>query len=155
MSIAPTLQKYLDSNVVYEVIPHEPTQTSARTAQACHVSGDQLAKGIVLRHNGRYLLAVVPASHHIRLAELKAQLGDDVRLAGEQDLKRLFPDCMPGAVPAIGQCYDLDVIVDDSIEQPPDVYIEGGDHATLIHLSQAEFAKLMADARHMRFSVHD
>jgi len=155
MAIAPTLQKYLDSNALYDVITHEPTPTSARTAQACHVSGNRLAKAIVLRHNGGYLLAVVPASHHIRLAELKSQLGDDVDLADEQDLKRLFPDCVPGAVPAIGQCYDLDVVVDDSIQEPPDVYFEGGDHATLIHLTKPEFARLMADARHFRFSVHD
>jgi Ala-tRNA(Pro) deacylase len=155
MAIAPTLQKYLDSNVLYDVITHIPTQTSARTAQACHVSGDQLAKAIVLRRNADYLLAVVPASHHVRLAALKSQLGDDVDLADEQELKRLFPDCVPGAVPAIGQCYDLDVIVDDSIQELSDVYLEGGDHATLVHMTQPEFAKLMADARHFRFSVHD
>ncbi|MPZ37650.1 MAG: hypothetical protein GEU95_06230 [Rhizobiales bacterium] len=155
MAIAPTLQKYLDRNVVYDVITHEPTVTSGRTAQACHVSGDQLAKAIVLRRNGNYLLAVVPASHHIRVTDLKSQLGDDVDLADEKELKRLFPDCVPGAVPAVGQCYDLDVIIDDSIQQPADVYLEGGDHMTLIHLTQAEFARLMADARHFRFSVHD
>jgi Ala-tRNA(Pro) deacylase len=155
MAISPTLQKYLDSNVLYDVITHEPTPSSARTAEACHVSGDRIAKGIVLRRKGSYLLAVVPASHHIQLAELKAQIGDDVELAGEQELKQLFPDCVPGAVPPIGQCYDLDVIIDDSIQEPSDVYIEGGDHTTLIHLSQAEFAKLMADAQHFRFSVHD
>lgn len=155
MTIAPTLQRYLDSNVVYDVITHEPTPSSARTAQACHVSGDRLAKAIVLRRGGNYLLAVMPASHHIRLAELKAQLGDDVELADEQELKRLFPDCVPGAVPPIGQCYDLDVIVDDSIQEPPEIYLEGGDHTTLVRLTQAEFAKLMADARRFRFSAHD
>jgi hypothetical protein len=46
MAIAPTLQKYLDQNVTYEVIPHEPTLSSMRTAEACHISGDGLAKGI-------------------------------------------------------------------------------------------------------------
>jgi len=155
MAIAPILQRYLDSNVVYDVITHEPTPSSARTAQACHVSGDRLAKAIVLRRDGSYLLAVVPASHHIRLAELKAQLGDDIELANEQELQRLFPDCAPGAVPPIGQCYDLDVIVDDSIQEPPEIYLEGGDHTTVIRLSQAEFARLMADARRLRFSAHD
>src|SRR5437763_9728133 len=48
MAIAPTLQRYLDQTVTYDVIPHEPTLTSQRTAQICHISGDRLAKGIVL-----------------------------------------------------------------------------------------------------------
>jgi Ala-tRNA(Pro) deacylase len=155
MTIAPTLQKYLDRNVTYDVLTHEPTMSSTRTAQACHISGDRLAKAVVLRHNGGYVLAVLPASHHIQLADLKSQIGDDLELADEKDIRRLFPDCALGAIPAVGECYELDVIVDDSIEDQPDVYLEAGDHATLVHMDRAQFARLMAEARHGRFSVHD
>ena len=144
MAIAPILQKHLDRNVTYDVLTHDPTMSSTRTAQACHVSGDRLAKAIVLRHDGRYLLAVLPATHHVRLADLKVQIGDDVDLANEDEIKRLFPDCAPGAVPPVGEAYELDVIVDDSIQAQPDVYLEGGDHTTLVHMDQAQFARLMA-----------
>ena len=154
MTIAPTLQRHLDRNVTYELITHEATMSSTRTAQACHVSGDCLAKGIVLRHNGGYMLAVLPASRHLRLPDLKLEIGADVDLADEGEIERLFPDCAPGAIPPIGECYDLDVIVDDSIQQPPEIYLEGGDHTTLVHLSQAQFTRLMSGARHGRFSIH-
>lgn len=154
MTIAPTLQRHLDRNVTYELITHEATMSSTRTAQACHVSGDCLAKGIVLRHNGGYMLAVLPASRHLRLPDLKLEIGADVDLADEGEIDRLFPDCAPGAIPPIGECYDLDVIVDDSIQQPPEIYLEGGDHTTLVHLSQAQFTRLMSGARHGRFSIH-
>lgn len=156
MSIAPTLQKYLAAeNIQYEEIPHEPTMSSARTAETCHISGDCLAKGIVLRRDGGYMLAVLPASHHLRLSELRTRLGDDVDMANETEVNQLFQDCSPGAVPAVGKCYGLDLIVDDSIEAQPEIYMEAGDHQTLLHLSQAQFARLMADAPHGRFSVHD
>jgi Ala-tRNA(Pro) deacylase len=155
MSIAPTLQRHLDSNVTYEVITHDATMSSTRTAQASHVSGECLAKAIVLRRDGGYMLAVLPASHHIRLGDLKRQLGDDVGLADESELRKLFPDCALGAVPAVGECYGLDVIVDDSIEERPEIYLEGGDHMTLVHVSRAQFARLMSEARLGRFSVHD
>ena len=155
MSIAPTLRTFLDQNVTYDVMMHEPTMSSTRTAEAAHVSGDCLAKAVVLRRNGGYMLAVLPASHHIRLPDLRQQIGNDVALADESEIKRLFPDCELGAVPAVGECYDLDVIVDDSIQEQPDVYLEGGDHTTLIHISQAQFTRLMSGARHGRFSVHD
>jgi Ala-tRNA(Pro) deacylase len=155
MTIAPTLQKYLDQNVTYEAIPHEPTLSSMRTAEACHISGDGLAKGIVLRRNGSYMLAVLPASHHIRLSDLRSQLGNDVDLADEMEIDQLFADCAHGAVPPVGECYGLDVIVDDSIQEQPEIYLESGDHETLLHMSQAEFARVTAQARHGRFSVHD
>jgi Ala-tRNA(Pro) deacylase len=152
MSIAPTLQRYLDQIVTYEVIQHEPTMSSTRTAEVCHVSGDRVAKAIVLRRDGGYLLAVLPASHHIHLQDLRMQLDDKVDLATEDEIAQLFRDCARGAVPAR---YGLDVIVDDSIDTQPEVYLEGGDHITLIHLDQGQFARLNVEARHGRFSAHD
>src|SRR5258707_8863621 len=110
MPLAPTPQKHLDQNVTYEVITHDPTISSTRTAQACHVSGDRLAKAIVLRRDGGYMLAVLPASHHIRLPELRQHIGDDVAFADQSEIKPVFPDCALGAVPPLGGCVQLDVI---------------------------------------------
>lgn len=156
MSIAPTLQKYLAAqNIEYEEILHEFSMSSSHTAEACHISGDRLAKGIVLRRDGDYMLAVMPASHHLRLSELRTQLGDHVDMANEAEVNRLFRDCAHGAVPAVGKCYGLNIIVDDSIEAQPEIYMEAGDHETLLHMSQAQFARLTANALRGRFSAHD
>lgn len=156
MSIAPTLQKYLAAqNIEYEEILHEFSMSSSRAAEACHISGDRLAKGIVLRRDGDYMLAVMPASHHLRLSELRTQLGDHVDMANEAEVNRLFRDCAHGAVPAVGKCYGLNIIVDDSIEAQPEIYMEAGDHETLLHMSQAQFARLTANALRGRFSAHD
>jgi Ala-tRNA(Pro) deacylase len=154
MPIAPILQRYLDQNVTYDVIDHEPTMSSTRTAEVCHVSGDRVTKGVVLRHHGGYLLAVIPASHRIHLQDLRMQLGDSIELASEDEIAPLFRDCAHGAVPPVGDCYGLEVIVDDSIEMQPDLYMEGGDHATLIHVDRGQFARLNVEAQHGRFSVH-
>lgn len=152
MSVAPTLAKYLDQNASYDTIIHEPTVSSMRTAEACRISGDCLAKGVVLRCDGSYLLAVLPASYRINLPELRMELGEDVELANESEIDGLFRDCARGAVPPIGECYNLDVIVDDSLTYPSDIYFEGGDHATVIHMRQSQFARLTAGAAHDMFS---
>jgi Ala-tRNA(Pro) deacylase len=108
----------------------------------------------LLRDEVGYALAVLPASHHIRLAELRRQFGDDVALASEHEVEDLFQDCERGAVPAVGECYGLDMVVDDSIEEQPEIYFEGGDHETLVRMSRGQFANLTAAARHGRFSAH-
>ena len=156
MAIAPTFQKYLATkNVLYDIVAHEPTMSSMRTAEACRISGDRIAKGVVLRDEYGYVLAILPASHHIRLDDLRTQLGLDVELAAEYEIEELFDDCLPGAIPPAGECYGLDTMIDDSIEELPEVYLEGGDHETLVHMSHAQFASLTATARHGCFSVHD
>ena len=143
MAIAPTFQKYLAAkDVAYDVVAHEPTKSSIRTAEACRVSGDCVAKAVVLRDE-------YPPG------DLRMQLGLDVDLAAEYEIEELFEDCAPGAVPPVGESYGLDMVVDDSIEEQPEVYLEAGDHATLVHMSHVQFACLTATARHGCFSAHD
>jgi Ala-tRNA(Pro) deacylase len=49
----------------------------------------------------------------------------------------------------------LEVIVDDSIEAQREIYMEGGDHATLIHLGRGQFARLTTEAGRGHFTAHD
>jgi Ala-tRNA(Pro) deacylase len=155
MTVAPTLQKYLDQTITYDLVPHDPTMSSTRTAEACHVPGDRLAKAVVLRRDSGYIMAILPASRHLHLPALRMQLGHRVDLANEDEIAKLFTDCERGAIPPVGECYGLDVIVDDSIDSQREVYLEGGDHATLIRLGGEQFARLTANAWHGHFTTHD
>lgn len=156
MAIAMTIQQYLaDQGVDYQAVDHPPTQSSMQTAQASHIPGDCLAKAVVLETQDGYLLAVLPASHHIRLGQLRACLNQAVDLAAEDKVTSLFADCEVGAVPPIGAAYGLDVIMDGALGNQSEVYFEGGDHATLVRLAAEDFHKLLGDVPHVEFSVHD
>lgn len=155
MATARMLERYLTGKGAdYEVMPHEPTVSSMRTAEASHVPADSIAKGVVLKDGDGYLLAVLPASHHLELDELEAQLERHVSLATEDEIEALFPDCARGAIPPIGAAYGLDTIVDSSIAETPEIYFEAGDHETLVHMKTQAFDRLLADAEHGRFSLH-
>jgi len=41
---------------------------------------------------------------------------DNVDMANESEITQLLRDCAHGGVPAVGNCYGLDLLVDDSIE---------------------------------------
>ena len=99
------------------------------------------------------MLAVLPASRRISRVDLKAELGEDFALATENELEQLFEDCVLGAIPPIGECYGLDAVVETTVCDQPDVYFEGGDHATLVHVSQAQFAELTGHAPHAHFAA--
>src|SRR5688572_19318602 len=76
MTIAPTLQQYMDEQRIrYELVPHEPTLSALGSAHAGHIPSDRLAKAVVLNEGGRYTLAVLPASHHLRLSDLRLNSG--------------------------------------------------------------------------------
>ena len=68
MAIAMTLKDYLeDSGVSYDVISHNYTTSSMSTAEATHISGEQLIKSIILEDEDGYIMAVVPSTHHVEL----------------------------------------------------------------------------------------
>ncbi len=153
MSIAHTLQDYMTQRGIhYEVMTHPHTATSMETAAAAHVPGDELAKAVILEDDDGYVMAVVPATHHVRLGKLRGQLGRNLRLALERDFSTLFSDCEPGAVPPLGMAYGMPTLVDDSLTEQPDVYFEAGDHEGLVHLNGIAFQGLLAAAQHGRFS---
>ncbi|WP_431858423.1 aminoacyl-tRNA deacylase [Azospirillum sp.] len=155
MGIAITMEQFLDHNTAhYDLMRHAPTESSLRTAEASHIPGDCLAKGVVLKDEIGYLLAVLPATHHIRMAELEARTNRHLHLAAEPEMQALFRDCARGAVPVTGAAYGMDMIIDDSLAAQPDVYFEGGDHETLVHMDGGEFNRLFARVPHGNFSVH-
>jgi Ala-tRNA(Pro) deacylase len=48
--------------------------------------------------------------------------------------------------------WGVETVVDDDLDENAEVYIEGGDHETLIRMSGDQFSALMKGARHGRFS---
>jgi len=153
MTIAVRLQRYLDSQgVSYDAIPHPRATTSAGSAHAAHVPGTHVAKPVVVHHEDGYVLAIVPSTHRVELGSLRDILGRHLGLATEAEIDRLFDDCETGAVPPIGAAYGLPVLVDESLDGAADLFFEGGDHRTLVHVRGDAFRALTKDARRARFS---
>ncbi|MHA7883098.1 YbaK/EbsC family protein [Nitratireductor rhodophyticola] len=72
-----------------------------------------------------------------------AIVGDKVVLASEEETAALFPDCEEGAVPVFGAPYRIACMIDDELDTDQDVYFEGGDHRTLVHVTGKGFEQLM------------
>ncbi len=155
MTIPATVCEYLEhANVEYSIVTHPYSESSMHTAEAAHVTGEDIAKGVLLKDDAGYVLAVLPATHHVKVGEVQRQLGRPVEPAPEVDLAVVFPDCALGAEPALGPAYDLDTITDDSLRGHPEIYFEAGDHEELIRLTGREFESLLEESQFMSFSGH-
>jgi Ala-tRNA(Pro) deacylase len=155
MSISLTVEDYLTrEGVKYETVVHSPTQDAAHTAQTAGVSGDRVAKAVVLEDADGYLMAVIPASHRLDLQAAEQELNRHLSLTDECDLVRVFVDCEPGAIPVLGQAYGVDTVVDRSLIGSPEVFFEGGDHLSLVRVSGSDFRKLMTNVPQRDISHH-
>lgn len=143
MTFLPAEAYLAEHRVRFETMGHPLTHSSLETAHLAGISPAQLIKSLVLWNSEYYLMCLLPASHVLVLDWVDRETGFRHRLASEEEVERLLQGCEPGAVPAVGQAFDLPVLWDHCLSQLDDVYFEAGDHRHLIHMDGTEFRSLL------------
>ena len=99
------------------------------------------------------MVAVVPSTHRLELGSLQ-RIGRKTpwacyRTRGWRDVR-----LQTGGGSSRWRAYGLTVVLDDALIDAQDIWFEGGDHESLIHLDAGAFKKLMKNAEHGDFSHH-
>jgi len=144
MSISQPVQEFLRrSNVGYSVFPHLPAYSAQEEAAVTHISGRDWAKPVVFFADGEPIQAVVPADLIVDVEQLLELTGADrIRLATEEELAALYPDCEPGAMPPLGPLYNQPVFVDVALAAEPQIVFNGGTHADAVCMRYDDFAAI-------------
>ena len=143
------LKRYLDENDVrYEVIRHGEAYTAQELAAAMHVKGRLMVKVVIVNSEKGYLMVALPADRRVDIAALRADLGLRMTaLATEEEFKRLFPDCEPGAMPPFGNLYNIPVYVDKVLTEDREIVFQAGNHYEAVKMDYADFEKLVKPVR--------
>lgn len=143
MSISTRLKSFLEENQIpYSVLTHTATYTAQGAAATMQISGNELAKTVVLKAGEELILAVLPAPNHVKLDTLATELGKPVRLATEQEFSSHFPDCELGAMPPLGSLYNLPVFVDESLAADEAIVFNAGTHRDAIRMLYEDFVRV-------------
>lgn len=148
MHVAETLARSLRrADCHYDLVEHPHSATSLESARKAGIPAAQMAKPVILDdRRGHYLMAVVPANRLLDLG--KVHKGPwRWQLTSEQALGGLFRDCERGAVPALGEAYGMSMLVDPALTRQAEIYLEAGDHESLVQLPVEEFFKLAPNAQ--------
>jgi Ala-tRNA(Pro) deacylase len=145
MPILKKLKEFLDANRIrYEVRSHAVAYTAQEVAAEEHIPGREMAKVVMVRDGGEYLMAVLPAPHHVDLGRLEKAAGrKGLTLATEAEFARLFPGCDPGAMPPFGNLYGIPVWVDESLTRDDEIAFNAGNHEQTVHMKYADLARLV------------
>ncbi len=144
MSVTPSIQEFLRrANVGYTVFPHTPAYTAQEEASVTHTSGWRWAKSVVCFIDGEPVQAVVPAHYLVNLDQL-AMLANatTIRLAHEDELAWLFPECEAGAMPPLGPLYHQRVFLDRSLAHEPTIAFNAGTHRDAIRMRTEDFIEV-------------
>jgi Ala-tRNA(Pro) deacylase len=132
-----------EQHVPFDTLRHRTTFTAQQMAQTLDVPGDNVAKAVVLKIPGEYLLAVLQATHVVELSKIRDLLGvESVELASEDEMCELFNDCETGAVPPFGSKYGLRTLVDESLTHDEHIVFDGNTHDEAIYMRYQDYARL-------------
>ena len=139
------LREFLDSrHIKYLVISHSVAYTAQGIAALTHIPGKELAKTVMVRMDGKFAMAVVPASCQVDLVRLKTVTGaKTIDLPSELEFKSRFPDCETGAMPPFGNLYGMAVFADESLASDTEIAFNAGSHRELIRLAWQDFERLV------------
>jgi Ala-tRNA(Pro) deacylase len=145
MPILPKLQEFLDRNGVrYTHTVHPLAYTAREVAHAEHLPPQEVAKVVVVVADGEYRMAVLPASRLIDFPEVRAVLDSpSARLATEEELGRVFPDCELGAMPPFGNLYQMKVLMDATLLADEQIAFNAGTHRDVIHMLTEDFCRVV------------
>ncbi len=145
MPLSDPLQKFLDSHQAKYAISHHHTAFTAReVAAAEHLPAREVAKVVVVFGDAKYHMIVIPANRLIDFQEVRHTLGlTQARLATEDELAKLFPDCELGAMPPIGALYGLPVYFDSSLLDEDIIAFNAGTHRDVVHMKTEDFRTLV------------
>ena len=145
---------YLDSQQIrYGLLSHPHSRSSVGSAISAQVPMHRVAKAVMLEdHEGRHLMAILPTDYKLSLSKLGEELNRSFKLVKEAKVYQLFTDCDSGAVPPIPNAYHMEAVYDDALINEPELFLESGDHETLIQIERADFKRMMEAHKHLRFS---
>lgn len=141
MPLMERLRMYLDSHRArYSVTSHRAAFTANALASAEHLPAREVAKIVVVFGDGHFMMLALSANRQVDLNEVKHAIGlRHVRLASEAELLRLFPDCEVGAMPPIGNLYDMPLYLDSDLAKEDIIAFAAGTHRETIHMHMGDF----------------
>lgn len=144
MPLIERLRSFLgERHAEYTLTDHPKAFTAREVALAERLPPREVAKTVVLFGDAEYHMVVIPANKLVDFQELRHALGlTQARLATEDEIAGLFPDCELGAMPPFGRLYGLPVYLDSTLAVEPVIAFNAGTHREVIHMPGAEFRRL-------------
>jgi Ala-tRNA(Pro) deacylase len=137
------ISDYLTAQQIeFERLPHPPAYSAQKRAKYLRLPGRHVAKCVLLAGPSGFLLAVLPATHHVDTKALAMYLGGPVRLADDHEIAKVFGDCEWGVVSPFGTRYGLSIVLDDSIKSDAPLVLETHTQFESIRLLCRDFERL-------------
>jgi len=131
----------LEAKVDFEVISHQPVETSEEAALARNTSLESGAKAIIAKLD-RFAMFVLPANLKIDSRKAKKIFrAKNFRFATDEELYEMT-SCKKGAVPPFGSLFGLETLVDEEMLKQKEINFNAGRNDRSIKMRLEDYIKI-------------
>jgi Ala-tRNA(Pro) deacylase len=132
-----------EASVEFRLYSHAPVFTSAEAARVRGTSPEEGAKALVMRADDQFYLVVISGVLRVDNKALRRLLGaHGVRFAREEELLQLT-GCRPGAVPPLGNLFNLPVLMDESLRRCEQVSFNAGSNSWSVTMRREDLERVI------------
>ncbi|MFA6428683.1 MAG: YbaK/EbsC family protein [Candidatus Buchananbacteria bacterium] len=141
--ISKKVLSYLDKNKIkYEKLLHKTVYTAYDLAKTLKEELKKVAKTLLVKVDGRYVLVVMPAHYRLDLTKAKkAFKAKKIELVPEKVMLKVLK-IKPGKMTAFGKLHKLETWVDKSLTKTEKAIISAGSFTESLRLKVKDFVKL-------------
>lgn len=145
MAVHPNIIAYLDKHgVKYEALNHPQVFSSVEEAKALGIEADEIAKTLAISIKDKHALAVLPGAHKLDTKKLRQAMNSShARLMTEEEMAKDFSEYDVGALPPLGELFDIPVYVDKSLFDHETIIFAGGTHTDSIKIKTKDLIDLL------------
>lgn len=149
--------KLLDTvKVKYGIITHKTVYTASDRAATLHVPEKQVAKTLVMKVNGDFVVAVLPACCRLEKVALKKAVNSwrkkkglkavkKIDFAKEAWMKKNLKGVKVGAVPPFGSLWKMPTFVDRTLLNNKEIIVSAGNYERSLRITSAAYKKTLQD----------
>ena len=133
----------ITNNIIYKETEHEPVYTSEQAARTIALSIRQIAKSLLLKYEGHFVLVVLPGDRMINSKKLKNLLkAKELRFATPDEVKDKM-GCEIGACYPFGNIIGIPTYADNSLSKNIIISFNPGLHTRSIEIKWRDYYSLV------------
>ena len=130
-------------DIDYEAIEHDEDIPTEKEFQSLSPQRQNIARVMVVRTEDAYYMIVLPTGKAVPVDHVREALQlPHCRLATEDEIAGIFSDCEAGALPALGNLYNVPVVLDESFGREETICFSGGTRHDAVLMRYCDFAEL-------------
>ncbi|WP_164503692.1 aminoacyl-tRNA deacylase and HDOD domain-containing protein [Pleionea sediminis] len=153
MSIPKNVESYFKENDIdFELVEHPPEKSLMHVIHVLDLPKKNVLRSVLMQGNKGKYLVTLPYEYLLDFEVLKRITNEDFSVITAPHSSSVIKGCAVGNHPPLSELFYVNGIVDESVFELDEVYIESGSESSILKLDKSAIESLFKSAQRLSFA---